>query len=238
MECNGERWQERQQQGKIVQYRMIERDDGELVQESIELSQETTEFQHGMECGDVAQMEFVYEGSREMQESVFYELECKEVEIGTLQIENELLKEENRKLKDDNMNLKEEVVKLRCNSSLTHTMAAMKRHLTKRFGACYLDEDDNKVCFYTGLPTYKVFNGLFRLLEPLMRNDGAVKSYSLLFDEFLMVLMKHRLATPNEDLGYRFDIDPSQVSRIFHKWIHVMSLELKCLIAWPDPDNL
>ena len=63
-----------------------------------------------------------------------------------------------------------------------------------------------------------------------MRNDGAVKSCSLLFDEFLMALLKFHLPTPNEDLGYQFDIDPSQVSRIFHKWIHVMSLELKCLI--------
>ena len=69
-----------------------------------------------MEYRDVAQMEFGYKESREIQESVFFELECKDVEIGTLQIENELLKEENRKLKDDNRNLKEEVVKLRCSS--------------------------------------------------------------------------------------------------------------------------
>ena len=159
--------QERQQQGKIVQYRMIERDDGELVQEGIKLSQETTEFQHGMECGDVAQMEFGYEDSREMQESVFYELECKEVEIGTLQIKKKLLKEENRNLKDDNMNLKEEVVKLRCTAALTHTMAAMESHLTKRFGACYLDEDDNKVCFILASLLRKFLMGFLDFLNHL-----------------------------------------------------------------------
>ena len=141
-----------------------------------------------------------------MQESVFYELECKEFEIGTLQIENDLLKEENRKLKDDNMNLKEEVVKLRYNAALTHIMAAMESHLPNRFGACSLDEDDNKVCFYTGLPTYQVFDGLFRLCEPLMRNDGTVRSWSFLFAELLMVLMKLHLATPHEDLAQGIDL--------------------------------
>ena len=80
----------------------------------------------------MAQVGFGYEEPRETKESVFYELECKEVEIGTLQIENKLLKEENRKLKDNNMNIKQEVVKLRCNAALTHTMAAMGSHLTKR----------------------------------------------------------------------------------------------------------
>ena len=42
MECDGERSQERQQQEGTVQCRMIKRDDGELVQERIELCQETT----------------------------------------------------------------------------------------------------------------------------------------------------------------------------------------------------
>ena len=37
VECNGERLQERQQHEVIVQYRMIERDDGELAQERKEL---------------------------------------------------------------------------------------------------------------------------------------------------------------------------------------------------------
>ena len=68
-------------------------------------------------------------------------METKEFEIGTLQIENELLKEESRKLKDQNMNLKEEVVKWRGNVAFTHMMKAMENHMTKRFVACYLDED-------------------------------------------------------------------------------------------------
>ena len=159
--------QERQQEEGIVQYRMIERKDGELVQERIKFSQETTEFLHGMEYGDVAQIECGYEELIEMQESVFYELKCKEAEIGTLQIDNKLWREENRKLKYDNMNLKDEVVKLRCNAAPTHTMAAMESHLTKRFGACYLDEDDNKVCLYSGLPTYKVLMVFLDFLKHL-----------------------------------------------------------------------
>ena len=53
-----------------------------------------------------------------------------------------------------------------------------------------------------------------------------------------MVLMKLHLGTPTEDLGYQFDIGPSQVSRIFRKWIYLMSVELKCLITWPDSGKL
>ena len=116
-------------------------------------------------------------------------------------------------------------------------LTAIESQITKRFVAGYLEEDDHKVCFYTRLPTYKVYHGLFKLLEPLMKTN-CNKSCPSLFDEFLMVLMKLCLGTPNEDLGYRFDIDSSRVSHTFHKWIHVMSVELKCVIAWPDPENL
>lgn len=34
------------------------------------------------------------------------------------------------------------------------------------------------------------------------------------------------------------DISESRVSRIFHKWIRVMHTELRCLIAWPDDEQL
>ena len=56
------------------------------------------------------------------------------------------------------------------------------------------------------------------------------------------MLIKLRLGVPNEDLGYRFDITLAMVSMIFHKWITLMSVELKCLIQQPETialhDNL
>ena len=47
-------------------------------------------------------------------------------------------------------------------------------------------------------------------------------------DQFLLVLMKLRLAVPNQDLAYRFGINTSRVSQLFHKWIDVMAQEF----AW------
>ena len=49
-----------------------------------------------------------------------------------------------------------------------------------------------------------------------------------------MTLVKLHLGVPNEDLGYRFGVLSSWVSVVFHKWITLMSIELACLVQWPD----
>ena len=49
-----------------------------------------------------------------------------------------------------------------------------------------LKDNDEKVCFYTGLPNYEVFEKLYQLLEPLLSKDDKKSSISLL-DELLMV---------------------------------------------------
>ena len=53
-------------------------------------------------------------------------------------------------------------------------------------------------------------------------------------DQFLLVMMKLRLAVSFQDLSYRFRIGITVVSNIFHRWLDVMSRELKQLIVWPD----
>ena len=63
-------------------------------------------------------------------------------------------------------------------------------------------------------------------------------SRSELLDEFLLVLMKLRLGVPHKDLASRFKKRENAVSEIFHKWIDVLSVELKCLISWPDDEKL
>ena len=178
----------------------------------------------------------------EVQDSENLMLE-REVEIGCLQIENEVLNEENIHLKEENIKLKEENMKLKKvvvgNMVITANSLQKCRQgilLTKKYGT-HLDEDDSKVYFYTGLPTYKVYHGLLKLLESLMNKDSS-KSNCSLFDEFLLVLMKLRLGIQNEDLAYRADITTSNMSHIFQKWIELMSVELKCLVAWPDREKL
>ena len=67
----------------------------------------------------------------------------------------------------------------------------------------------------------------------LAENDGFCSSLAPK-KLFLMVLMKLRHAFKHQDLAYRFQVAVTQVSRIFHYWINIMSRELLCLIHWPD----
>ena len=187
-----------------------------------------------------------------MNQQFWEELEEKEIEIGELQIQNEQLCIDIAGLEDHNLSLKQEMsslddelllvlMKLRLavpNDDLGYRFNVNKQpYQEPGFTAASLKGDDKKVTFYTGLPSYAAFQGLFKLLEPLLSKDES-KSHLSLDDELLLVLMKLRLAVPNDDLGYRFNVTPTAVSTIFHKWIQVMSVELKCLIYWPDPVTL
>lgn len=103
-----------------------------------------------------------------------------------------------------------------------------------KFGAHCIKDDDKKTCFYTGLNKYSVFHSLFTVLSPLFPYQRHV----CLIDELFIVLMKLRLGIPHEDLAYRTGYSVQRISQIFHKWINVMSIELKCLIQWPDDECL
>ena len=176
----------------------------------------------------------------DMNQQFWEQLEQKEIEIGELQIENEQLCIDIAELEDQNFSLKQETSSLNAMLDDTCTWQPSLNTVPYQkpgFTAASLKGDDKMVTFYTGLPSYTAFQGLFQLFEPLLSKDES-KSRLLLVDELLLVLMKLRLAVPNDDLGYRFDVTPTAVSSIFHKWIDVMSVELKCLIYWPDPVTL
>ena len=169
-------------------------------------------------------------------------LEFQNVETGELQIENEQLIQENAKLQGKIDQLRTQVLHLTniCNLSSQSAIVAQQQVLSitgqaqqkAELSALSLKDNDDKVCFYTGLPNYKVFEKLYQLLEPLLSKDDNKSSISL-FDELLMVLVKLRLGVPNEDLGYRFHVSSTRVSVIFQKWITLVSVELKCLVWWP-----
>ena len=46
--------------------------------------------------------------------------------------------------------------------------------------------------------------------------------------------MQLRQAMTNQDLGYRFHIHLTRVSKIFHLWIDTMVTQLSPLVKWPD----
>ena len=97
-------------------------------------------------------------------------------------------------------------------------------------------ENDEKVLFYTGLSTWNLLLTLFQFVKPSITslNHSSLSPFQLL----LLTLMRLRLSLSGKDLGYRFGIHPSTVSRIFYNVLSVLFNRLKFLIVWPDRDTL
>jgi hypothetical protein len=96
-------------------------------------------------------------------------------------------------------------------------------------------KNDSVICFYTGLPNYNTLALLVKYLTSGLPNHKGSLS---LFQEIFLVLMKLRLNLEQEDLAYRFQIDQSTVSRIYHKWILIMGDKLRSVIRWPTRDEV
>ena len=102
----------------------------------------------------------------------------------------------------------------------------------------FIKGDDKRTKFYTGLTTFFLFTTIFDFVVPQVLMLQKMPGKLTLMDEFLMVLMKLRLNLLNEDLGYRFGVASSTVSRNFHKWLEVMYMRLKPMIRWPDKETV
>lgn len=94
---------------------------------------------------------------------------------------------------------------------------------------------DEKVRFYTGLPSYEVLTVVFEHVSPhVTRRTQSLNR----FQEFVLVLIKLRLNVPFQDLAYRFNVSLTTVSRIFSSWMVVMDAKLSNLIFWPEREQL
>ena len=87
--------------------------------------------------------------------------------------------------------------------------------------------DDDKVAFYTGLPTLKLLDALYGHIAPHITRRSLILTN---YQELVMVLMKLRLDVPYRDLAYRFAVSISTVSRIFSSWLTTMDIRLSPLI--------
>jgi len=136
---------------------------------------------------------------------------------GTVKKVNESLEKCNKEIE----NLQEGNLSLRKEIKILKSPSAM------------MQGDNTQTRFYTGLPSFAVFNKLSHLFTELVCPGltGCGLSHS---DQLLLVLMKLRLSIPNQDLAYRFRIDVTKVSKVFHVWIDIMARELRQLIVWPD----
>ncbi|PFX27942.1 hypothetical protein AWC38_SpisGene7348 [Stylophora pistillata] len=94
---------------------------------------------------------------------------------------------------------------------------------------------DEKVRFYTGLPSWEILEVVFEhVAKYITRRTQSLNR----FQEFIMVLIKLRLNVPSQDLAYRFVVSISTVSRIFSSWMMVMDTRLSPLDFWPDRERL
>ena len=106
---------------------------------------------------------------------------------------------------------------------------------SKPFDQNYFRDDNAKVSFYTGLPTYEVLEATFIHVSPFVKRRTQCLS---LFQGMIMVLMKLRLNVPHQDLAYRFGVSQSTVSRTFAHWLFIMDVRLSPLIRWPEREEL
>ncbi|XP_065068255.1 uncharacterized protein LOC135693654 [Rhopilema esculentum] len=87
--------------------------------------------------------------------------------------------------------------------------------------------EDEKVLFYTGLPTLKLLDAVYEHVAPhVTRRSLTLTKYQGL----VLALIKLRLNVPYQDLAYRFDVSGS--------WITVMEVRLQPLIYWPEREEL
>ena len=108
---------------------------------------------------------------------------------------------------------------------------------TSRYQAPNKDffDTDDKIRFYTGLPSMEVLRVVFEHVSPhVTRQTQSLNR----FQEFIIVLMKLRLNAPLQDLAYRFVVSVSTILRIFFHWIVVMDKRLFRFVYWPDRDQL
>ena len=98
----------------------------------------------------------------------------------------------------------------------------------------FFDSDD-KVRFYTGLPSMEVLMVIFGHVSPCVTRQTQLLDR---FQEFMIVLMKLRLNAPLQDLAYQFAVSVTTISRVFYHWIVVMDARLFRFVYWPDRDHL
>ena len=99
----------------------------------------------------------------------------------------------------------------------------------------FFRNSDDKVLFYTGLPSYEILNFVFELVSPSVSRRSQSLSP---FQELVLVLIKLRLDVPFQDLAYRFNISVPTVSQTFHSWLMIADIRLSPFVHWPDRESL
>lgn len=119
----------------------------------------------------------------------------------------------------------------------------------EKFGVNRFTDDDGKINFYTGFPTYASFVSFFNFVQPNasnMRSAYYAPSPTLslkgrprtlmLIDELFLFLIKLRLNLFEEDLSVRFSISRPTVSRKIITWANLLYFVLGQIPIWLEKD--
>ena len=199
------------------------------------------ESRRGVTMNAISQLEEKCEGLQTLNRELLEQIRELKVQNSYLDFENKHLKTQTNELHAQNTQLSISITQ----ASITHSsLIVQNQHLLVSlsksisalqgltFGANTILNDDNKTCFYTGLPTYDLFLTLYNLLKPYHNGIPDI-------DYFFASLVYLCLHTPMDDLASRFQLDSrSTVSRIFHSWLDTMYQNLQPLVTWPDTDTL
>lgn len=128
--------------------------------------------------------------------------------------------------------------KLRCDeiNRLLEENRNLKRKLAeKEITEEFLQRDDSRVKYYTGLPNYEAFNVLLSRVIPFLP-QGRRKLTP--FQMVMATLMCLRLDLPFQHIGHLLDVHRGTVSVAFHETLNVMYARLAPMVHWPDRDSL
>ena len=161
------------------------------------------------------------------------------------------------KLEDELERMKSEFLFIEC--ELKKTKERLCEPKDKKFTINKISNSDQLIKFYTGIPTFALFQWLVDQIKSHATNmkyfrgkesmedkhyqihntakPGPNRSMSI-EDEFLLTMMKLRLNLKEDDLAFRFDISQSCVSQIISTWIPFLARELEEFIYWPSQNEI
>lgn len=95
----------------------------------------------------------------------------------------------------------------------------------------FFKEDDSKVRFYTGLPSFAVLMGILDQIFPtLQQNNRKLSPFQML----ILTLMRLKLNLPDQLFAHIFSVGRKTASSIFKETASMMYVRLNPLVVWPE----
>lgn len=122
-------------------------------------------------------------------------------------------------------------------SRLTEELDQTKKTLEgTQFTEEALQGHDEKVSFYTGLPSFLALLTIFKQVAGHVAHSG--QNVLGQFEEMMVCLVRLRLNAPEQDLAYRFGVSQPTISRVWRKWLNGFFYRLNPLIQWATKEEV